>query len=56
MCKFGGWNRYGGCDFDFDTIENNIVHVATTPNPFAVMEDLGVDVKVEVIEAMIMEK
>jgi hypothetical protein len=36
-------------------LKTTIVHVATTPNPFVVTEDLGVDVKVKVTEAMIME-
>lgn len=37
-------------------LKTTIVHIATTPNPFAVTEDLGVDVKVEVTKAMIMEE
>jgi hypothetical protein len=36
-------------------LEAIAIPIATTPNPFTTMKDLGVDVRVEVIEATIME-
>ncbi len=36
--------------------ENIVIPTATTPSPFIAMEDLGLNVRVEVIEAMVMEE
>jgi hypothetical protein len=36
-------------------LEAIAIPIATTPSPFATMEDLGVDVRVEVTKVTIME-